>query len=177
MSQQRYESVPAATRAIYEAITGLTNPFCQQYLNEEYAVLCRQLSAALARKRPSPLMRGMPEIWACAIAYTIGSVNFLFDRTQKPSMSAEALCEAFGVSYSSGANKARLIRDMFGISQLDPSWCLPSRLEDNPMVWILQVNGFMVDIRSMSRELQEAAYQKGLIPYIPADRQISNGLN
>lgn len=177
MSQQRYESVPAATRVIYETITGLINPFCQQYLNEEYAVLCRQLSAALARKRPSPLMRGMPEIWACAIVYTIGSVNFLFDRTQKPSMPAEALCETFGVSYSSGANKARLIRDMFGISQLDLRWCLPSRLENNPMVWILQVNGFMVDIRSMSRELQEAAYQKGLIPYIPADRQISNGLN
>jgi hypothetical protein len=54
---------------------------------------------------------------------------------------------------------------------LDPRWCLPSRLEDNPMVWILQVDGFMVDIRSMPRELQEAAYQKGLIPYIPADRK------
>jgi hypothetical protein len=39
-------------------------------------------------------------------------------------------------------------------------------------VWILQVNGLMVDIRHMPREAQEIAYQKGLIPYIPADRSI-----
>ena len=45
------------------------------------------------------------------------------------------------------------------------------------MAWILQVDGFMVDIRFMPRKLQEAAYQKGLIPYIPVDRQIGNGLN
>jgi hypothetical protein len=29
-------------------------------------MLCRKLVAALARKRPSPLTRGKPEVWACA---------------------------------------------------------------------------------------------------------------
>jgi hypothetical protein len=48
---------------------------------------------------------------------------------------------------------------------------LPSRLEDNPMVWTLEVNGFMVDVRHAPREVQEIAFKKGLIPYIPADRQ------
>ena len=177
MLKKRYESVPAVMQTVYTTITELIDPFCRQHLNEEYAILCRQLTAALARKRPSPLVRGSVEIWACAIVYAIGSVNFLLDRTQKPSMPAETLCEAFGVSYSSGANKARLIRDMLGIALLDPRWCLPSRLDQNPMVWFLQVDGFLVDIRTMSRELQEAAYQKGLIPYIPADRQTINGTN
>ena len=40
----------------------------------------------------------------------------------------------------------------------------------NPMVWTLEVNGFLMDIRHAPRELQEAAFAKGLIPYIPADR-------
>jgi hypothetical protein len=31
------------------------------------------------------------------------------------------------------------------------------------------VDGMVVDIRRMPRELQEAAFAKGLIPYIPAD--------
>jgi hypothetical protein len=35
---------------------------------------------------------------------------------------------------------------------------------------MIQVNGFIVDIRHASREMQEIAFNKGLIPYIPADR-------
>lgn len=85
-------------------------------------------------------------------------------------MRADELCAVFGVSQSSGANKAKLIRDMLKMYQLDPRWCLPSKMDDNPMVWILQVNGMMVDIRHMPREVQVIAYEKGLIPYIPADR-------
>jgi hypothetical protein len=60
---------------------------------------------------------------------------------------------------------------MLKMYQLDPNWTLPSRLDDNPMVWMLQVNGFMVDVRHAPREVQEIAFNKGLIPYIPADKQ------
>ena len=42
--------------------------------------------------------------------------------------------------------------------------------EDNPLVWLLEVNGFLMDIRAAPREAQVVAYQKGLIPWIPADR-------
>ena len=44
-------------------------------------------------------------------------------------------------------------------------------MDDNPLVWMLNVNGLMMDIRHAPREAQEIAFQKGLIPYIPADRQ------
>ena len=53
----------------------------------------------------------------------------------------------------------------------DPDWCLPSRVDQNLLVWLLEVNGLLVDVRHMPREVQEIAYRKGLIPYIPADRQ------
>jgi hypothetical protein len=39
------------------------------------------------------------------------------------------------------------------------------------MVWTLEVNGFLVDVRRAPREVQEIAFKKGLIPYIPADRR------
>jgi hypothetical protein len=170
MPKKQSESVPSSVEPAYSAIVKLTDAVCNQHLNSEYAALSRRLAATLARKRPSPILRGKPEIWACAIVYALGTVNFLFDKSQTPHMRADELCAIFGVSQSSGANKAKLIRDMLNMYQLDPNWCLPSRVDENPLVWILQVNGMMVDIRHMPREVQVIAFEKGLIPYIPADR-------
>ena len=129
---------------------------------------------AALRRRPSPIARGKPESWACAIVYALGTVNFLFDKSQTPYMRADELCAAFGVSKSGGANKAKLIRDMFDMIQFDPRWCLPSQIDQNPMAWLIQVNGLIVDARHMPREVQELAYQKGLIPYVPGKRQTNS---
>ena len=170
MSKIQSESVPSSVEPAYSAIVNLTDTVCRKHLNDEYAALSRRLAATLARKRPSPITRGKPEIWACAIVYALATVNFLFDKSQTPHMRADELCAVFGVSQSSASNKAKLIRDMLNMYQLDPDWCLPSRMDDNPLMWILQVNGMMVDIRYMPREVQVVAYEKGLIPYIPADR-------
>jgi hypothetical protein len=170
MPVQQLESVPKTVKPFFQAIIKLIDAVCVRHLNGEYASLARRLTAALARKRPSPILRGNPEIWACGILYALGSVNFLFDKSQSPHMRADELCAAFGVGQSSGSNKARLIRDIFKMNQMDPNWCLPSLMDKNPLVWILQVNGLMVDVRHMPREVQEIACRKGLIPYIPADR-------
>jgi hypothetical protein len=34
-----------------------------------------------------------------------------------------------------------------------------------------EVNGLLVDLRDMPREIQEIAFEDGLIPYIPADQE------
>ena len=65
-------------------IVELTDAFCEVYLNGEYADLCRKLAATLARKRPSPLLRGQLDAWACGVVRTIGWVNFLDDPSQEP---------------------------------------------------------------------------------------------
>ena len=152
-------------------IVGLIDQFCEEHLNEEYAVLCRKLAEKLARKRPSPLLHGSPNAWASGIVRAIGGVNFLHDKSQTPYMRSTDIDHYLGTSPSSGAAKLAAIRKMLKIYQLDPNWSLPSRLEDNPMAWMLQVNGFMVDVRHAPREVQEIAFNKGLIPYIPADRK------
>jgi hypothetical protein len=54
---------------------------------------------------------------------------------------------------------------------LDPQWTLPSLAGRNPLVWMAEVNGLLVDLRDMPREVQEIAFAKGLIPYIPTDRK------
>ena len=151
-------------------IVGLIDQFCNEHLNEEYAVLCRRLAEKLARKRPSPLLQGSPNAWASGIVRAVGGVNFLHDKTQSPYMRSTDIDKYLGTSSSSGAAKLAAIRKMLKIYQMDPEWSLPSRLADNPMAWMIQVNGFIMDLRKAPRELQEAAFDKGLIPYIPADR-------
>lgn len=54
--------------------------------------------------------------------------------------------------------------------QFDPDWTLPSKLGSNPTVWLLSVNGLIIDIRQAPREIQEQAFAQGLIPFIPADQ-------
>jgi hypothetical protein len=50
---------------------------------------------------------------------------------------------------------------------------MPSRMESNPMAWMVMVNGLIVDARRLPRPLQEEAYRKGLIPYIPGERDVN----
>jgi hypothetical protein len=45
-------------------------------------------------------------------------------------------------------------------------------MEHNPMAWTVSVNGFIVDARSLPRPLQEEAYRKGLIPYLPDEKDV-----
>ena len=160
-------SIPATARLAYEAVVSLTDAFCREHLNEEYEALCRKLAGALARKRPSPLPSGKPETWACGIVRTIGWVNFLDDRSRRPHLKLTAIDKAFGVAESTGQGKSKAIRTMLKIRTSDPKWTLPSRMDENPRAWMIEVNGFVVDARHLKREFQEEAFRKGLIPYIP----------
>jgi len=164
-------TVPPEILPKYQAITALTDAFCKRHLNEEYAQMCRRLTAELARKRPTPLKRGRAEVWGCGIVRTIGWANLLDDPKSSPYMKLIDIDPEFGVANSTGQGKSMAIKRMFGIGRLNVEWTLPSRLDDNPVVWKVKVNGVLVDIRQESRKKQEAAFKKGLIPWIPADRE------
>ena len=161
------EQVPKDLQARFDDITQLTDAFSKAYLNEEYATLCRQLTASLCRKRPSPLSQGKIATWACGIIHAIGTVNFLFDSSQTPHVPSREIASHFGLSPNTMQGKSKQIRDLFGMYQMDPDWTLPSKIDTNPLVWMIQVNGFVMDARNAPREIQEEAFFKGLIPYIP----------
>ena len=63
--------------SVAEEIAAITDRLCAEHLDAEYGALCRKAIARLARKRPSPLLRGEPRTWAAGIIYTIGMVNFV----------------------------------------------------------------------------------------------------
>ncbi len=159
--------VPKARQGLYREVTAVSDRFCLEHLNEEYAELARRAVAALCRKRSCPLLSGRPESWACAVVYALGQVNFLSDRASEPCMSMGDLCANFGVSASTGGSKAKTVRNLLGMRQWDHRWMLPSRWESTGPVWLVEVDGLAVDARWLPRQLQQIAFEKGLIPYVP----------
>ena len=150
----------------YAGLTAITDRFCREHLNEEYADLARRAVAGLCRKRPSPLVSGNLQTWACAVLYAIGQINFLSDKSSAPYMAMADLCGHFGIAASTGGNKAKVVREALGIRPFDYRWTLPSRLTTSSAVWLIEFDGLVVDARHLPVEIQEIAVEKGLIPCV-----------
>ncbi len=170
MRSPRSTSVPKGMQAAFDAVVALTDPFCHDRLNDEYRDLARAMTAALCRKRPSPLASGQPRTWACGIVYALGQLNFLSDKASQPCMTMAEICSGFGVGQSTAAAKARVVSDALRTHRMDPTWMLRSLVDHNPLVWMAEVNGILVDLRDMPREVQMIAFEKGMIPYLPVDQ-------
>lgn len=167
--------VPKTMLGRYHELTGLTDAFCREHLNDDYAELARRAVAALCRKRPSPVLSGQTHTWACGVVYALGQVNFLDSKRTLPHMRLADVCVRFGVAPSTGGNKAKAVRNALGIGPWDHRWMLPGRLQAAGLMWLLEVDGLVVDIRGMPRPVQVEACERGLIPYVPADGPQGDG--
>jgi hypothetical protein len=157
-------------REIAQPIMDVTDDVCRAHLDEEYAAIARRLVARLARKRPSPLVRGDARIWAAGVLYVVAQVNFLFDRTQTPHMTAKELAGAACVKKTTMANKAGLINRTLDIGIFEPDLTRIAMLEQHPVAWLVEVDGFIVDVRTLPADLQDEARRRGLVPDLDALR-------
>jgi hypothetical protein len=160
--------IPVAMRAVAEAIIALTDDVCADLLDEEYASLARKAVAKLARKRPSPIQSGRAPTWAGAVVYALGQVNFLFDPATKPYATADDLSAAFGVAKSTLGAKAKQVRDLTKMDYGTPEFLREDMIDASPMVWLIQVDGLIVDARELPPQIQAQAFDLDVIPYIPA---------
>jgi Domain of unknown function (DUF6398) len=170
MKMKEALAVPKQMQARFDEIVGLTDKFCADRLNAEYAELSHRMAAALARKRPSPLVSGQARTWACAIVYALGHINFLSDRSFEPHMPMAELAAGFGVASSTAGNKSAEIRRMLKLGRFSPEYMMRALIDQNPLIWMLRVNGLAMDIRDAPLEAQQEAFARGLIPYIPDER-------
>ena len=91
MKSPRSSVVPKSMQATYDGVVALTDAFCHDHLNDEYRDLARAMTAALCRKRPSPLVSGQLRTWACGIIYALGQLNFLSDKASQPSIAVQGV--------------------------------------------------------------------------------------
>jgi hypothetical protein len=162
--------IPVALRDRAQQIIDVTDAACREHLDEEYGLLTRRLVARLARKRPSSLKLGDARIWAAGAIYAVGQVNFLFDRTQTPHMTAKQLAEALGVVQTTMAIKAGIINRLLDIGIFEPDLTRAAMIEQHPMAWLVEVDGFILDARTLPAELQDEARRRGLIPDLRVQR-------
>ena len=122
----------------------LTAGFCSQKLDDDYAQLCEKLILKMGRKREVPFQSGKVEIWAAAVINAIGSINFLFDKAFEPYSTPDQISEYFGTKKSSVASKAKLIKDMFGMSYYSSEFSTQHMNANNPFNNMIMVDGFIV---------------------------------
>ncbi len=139
-------SIPKANREWFTTITEMTNRFCVERLDDEYAGICQYVAGKLARKRNDSIHRGKKEIWAAGIIYAVGQMNFLFDKSFEPYQSADDICQYFGTSKSTTSQKAKLIRDLVGMNDYwNPEYSTDHMMKNNPMDrFRMTKNGFIV---------------------------------
>jgi len=162
--------IPENMQKKYNEIAPLIINFYNEKLNDEYKDLCLRLLEKLCRKRSSPLLGGRSNTWAAGIIHAIGSNNFIFDKTQKLHLTSNEISTAFGISTSTAGSKANEIKKMFKIDYFNPEWQIDELIEKNPIIWMVQINGLIVDICDMSPEIQQQAFEMGIIPYIPEEK-------
>jgi hypothetical protein len=147
--------IPRAMRPRVAEVLAITDELCAACLDSEYTELARELVARLARKRPSPLARGDVRIWAAGALYALGQINFLFDRSQQPHLTADQLAAQLGVVKATMASKAATIRRTLDLAYYEPGLTRQSLYEGPPLAWIVQ--------EALPAALQYAARHRDLI--------------
>ena len=138
----------------------LTEAFCDESLDDEYKQLCEKLILKMSRKRSVPFLTGRIEIWAAAIVYALGSINFLFDSSFEPYASADDICDFFGTNKSTTSQKAKLIKDMFKMQYWDEEFSTAEVKEHDPFAKMVMINGLIVPIDSLPPEIREIIEQE-----------------
>lgn len=132
----------------------MTSEFCQLHLDDDYRHLCEKLIHKMSRKRTVPFSSGRIEIWAAAIVYALGSINFLFDKSFSPYVTAEDICTHFRTTRSSTSQKAKLIRDMFKLNYWDQEFSTSHMKKSSPFSNFVVVDGLIVDKSHLPPEIQ-----------------------
>ncbi|MBF0337997.1 MAG: hypothetical protein HQL05_09195 [Nitrospirae bacterium] len=118
------EKIPKEMEALYNLIAELTDAYCHKNLNGDYAQLARSAIAALCCNDPSPVVKGHINTWACAIIYTLCSVNRLFEDDHALHINASDLCDYFDISANTAIGKSAMVAETLNIADNAPDWCL-----------------------------------------------------
>ena len=86
-------------------------------------------------------------------------------------MTPAELCTAFGVGQSTASAKAHVIANTLGVNRLEPELDATEPVETHPPGVDGRRQRRAGRPAHMPREVQEIAFEKGMIPYIPADRE------
>ena len=142
-----------------QEIIQLAKSFCNEKLNEEYALLAEKLICKLGRKRSVPFVTGQTAIWAAAVIHALGSINFLFDKSFMPYTSIDDINNFFGTKKTTVSNKSREIRDLLKLGYWDDEFSTKRMTNNNPFAEMVMVDGLIAPVSALPEELQKLVRQ------------------
>jgi hypothetical protein len=98
------------------------------------------------------------------VVYALGQINFLFDKSSEPNVSANDICDYFGTRQSTTSQKAKTIRDMFKMRYFDEEFSTERVQKNNPFNEFVMINGLIVPVSAVMDilEKKEAQLRKEL---------------
>ena len=111
----------------------LTAAFCQAHLDPEYEELCAKLVREACRLGSSRFASGKVATRAAGIVHAICTINFAFDKSQKPHIRSPQIAEFFKVGPGTVSQKSRILRDALRIRHWDPQFSTAYMLQRNPL--------------------------------------------
>lgn len=130
--------------SISQELIEMTDKFCDEYLNDEYKTLSRNLILKMKRKHQVPFLSGWTESWAAGVIYALGQINFLSDQSFEPYVEKSVIPDHFGISQSTASQKAKTIRDMFDLGYFDPEFSTSRTRESNPLNEMVMIDRLVV---------------------------------
>jgi len=148
----------------------MVGDFTRDNIDEEYTLLCSNLVKKLGRKHDVPFKRGRLEIWASAVVYAIGQINFLFDKSFEPYLTPDDICNYFNTKKSTVSSKAKTIRDLLKLEYYDEEFSTEKMVENNPFNnFVMTEEGIIV---SKSMLFEEKSLLDLLEEQIGLDKEI-----
>jgi hypothetical protein len=99
--------------------------FSDKYLDDELKGYAFKLWQQLGKKQTYNVTGGKKEIWAAAVIYVIGRLNFLFDKSNSNHLTADTICDFFGTSKNTVSGRATEIEKVCKIRQGHKGLCRP----------------------------------------------------
>jgi len=124
------EQIKEKKQILIDMISG----FCDEHLNEAYKEICIKLVGKMSRKREVPFLNGRIDIWAAAVVYSIGQINFLFDRSSEPYVTRDDICKYFKTNKTTTTQRAKKIRDLFKLGYLSREFTISSPISFDGLV-------------------------------------------
>jgi len=102
---------------------------------------------------PEVFKRGKKTIWAAAIVWATGSINFLGDKASEPYTTLSDVCDYFQVKASTAGQKASKIRDVLDMDYFSEEYLF----DDSPITnifknLVMTKDGFIVPVDSLADE-------------------------
>jgi Domain of unknown function (DUF6398) len=138
-----------------EKLLELVRSFCIAKLDNEYREVCEHLVKKLGRKRNVIFIAGQLEIWAAAVIHAVGTVNFLFDKSNEPYASIDDINNFFGTKKTTTGGKSKIIRDLFKMRYWDDEFSTKTMQKSNPYANMVSINGMILPISALPPEIQE----------------------